>query len=491
VIGTPVVGRRHEDLSGIIGMFVNTLAVRNYPEGEKNLESFIKEVKENAAKAFENQEYPFEGLLEKIALKGRVGRNPLFDVMFTHQDMGIPRIEIPGLKMEPYPYASNISKFDITFICEEAEGELLFTLEYSTELFKKDSLLRIVSYFKTLITGGLEKPEQKILQVEVIPGEEKRRILFDFNEKASGYPTHKTIHGLFEEQVAKTPDNTCVVDAGRSVTFRELNEIANRLAAHLRSQGVNELVGLLAAPSLEMITGILGILKTGCGYVPLNPKAPEERNIYMLDECLTDILLTVGAMNQSVEKIRTTRKIIYLDHFDKDVSADGHPEYTTPHQENAIAYVVFTSGSTGKPKGVPIVHSNLSPLLHWGYKELGIAPKDRTLQNLSYYFDWSVWEIFITLTTGASLYTVPGEQQMNPETITAFMAKNKITIFHATPTQWGYLVPQRNAHLREGKETWEQKGLRYLFIGAEKLTLDLVERSIAAIDEECRIFNMY
>ncbi|MCP4146840.1 MAG: amino acid adenylation domain-containing protein, partial [bacterium] len=518
VIGTPVAGRRHEELSGIVGMFVNTLALKNNPAGEKKLGRFIKEVGQRSSQAVENQEYPFEDLVTKLSISGESARNPLFDVMFTMQNMDIPSLEIPGLKLEPFELETGVSKFDITIIAEEIEKKLTIKIEYSSELFKEETITRIINYFKTLAAAVIAGREKTLSEIAILPEEEKKKLLFDFNKAANGNPVAKTIHELFEEQVGKTPENTAVIgrahaayagahETGKKVqdtaeiadgtadtvlctlTYRELNEITDKLARCIRKQGEagSRMVGIHVDRSVEMIIGLLGILKAGSAYVPLNPKAPAERNRYILDECRSELLLTLRRQEEGSEKIAAGRKVIYLDEKDQFIALAGDekeqtkPAQPTNHLSTGHAYVIFTSGSTGKPKGVPITHANLSPLLHWGYNALGIDGNDRALQNLSYYFDWSVWEIFLNLTAGAGLYMISEEQQMNPEACSEFIRENEITVLHVTPTQWQYVLNVKNRY----------ESLRHLCIGAEKLTLDLVKRSIGVVAEECRIYNMY
>ncbi|MCK4765641.1 MAG: amino acid adenylation domain-containing protein, partial [Candidatus Aminicenantes bacterium] len=237
----------------------------------------------------------------------------------------------------------------------------------------------------------------------------------------------------------------------------------------------------------------LGILKSGSGYVPLDPKAPAARNKFVLEECGTSLLLTTRSIlgkSENVVLAGWPGEILFLEQLDElkakepdvvggyksnmsNMSYPAHLSYT--------AYVIFTSGSTGKPKGVPITHANFCPLMHWGYEKLGIGPTDRAVQNLSYYFDWSVWEIFIALTGGAALYMITEKILLNPEAEVDFILKKKITVLHITPTQYQYLMSV-------GKKLHT---LKYLSIGAEKLTYDLTIRSLTSVSEDCRVFNMY
>ncbi|MCP4153904.1 MAG: amino acid adenylation domain-containing protein, partial [bacterium] len=526
-VGTPVAGRRHVDLELVIGMFVNTLVLRNHPQGNKTFDSYLREVKEDTLQAFDNQDYQFDQLVEQVTgINRNTGRNPLFDVMFSMQNTEISEINIPELTLKPYQRENVISKFDLTLTAVEGE-ELEFNFEYAAKLFKEETLLRFIDYFKRILSAVLLEPHRKLSSIEILSAQEKHRLTYEFNQTAARYPGHKTIHQLFKEQVEKTPDNISVVESVDTnhrrnpvqLTYKQLDEKAGNLATQLHRQGVsqNELVGILADRTVEIITGILAILKAGCGYVPLNPKAPAQRNKYMLDECAVNRLLTVAPLEDMAKNIDSRRTIICIEAHSTRLTTDSEkksdegsqntqspilnnqsslsfPNNQSPIAKNSlskIAYVIFTSGSTGKPKGVPIMHSNFSPLIHWGYRELGIGSDERALQNLSYYFDWSVWEIFITLTTGASLYMIPDELQMDPGACVEFIGKNKLTILHATPTQWQYLLPSRTDAQQRSYVKGRLQSLRYLFIGAEKLTLDLVERSIDAVDERCRIFNMY
>ncbi|MFC2155991.1 amino acid adenylation domain-containing protein, partial [Acidobacteriota bacterium] len=311
--------------------------------------------------------------------------------------------------------------------------------------------------------------------------QERRQLLFDFNRRAGGYPSDKTMVQLFTDQVARTPNQGAVVFAGKELSYKELDKRSSGLTSFLLEQGIARagLAAIKVERSLEMITGILGILKTGCGYVPLNPRAPEERNAFILNDCDIKLMLTTRSLFAENGESQYPRiETIFIDEIDETAQALNPPNLSSPE---GLAYVIYTSGSTGKPKGVPITHANLCQLLQWGYRELAIDLGNRTIQNLSYYFDWSVWEIFITLTTGSALYMAVEEVLINPEACFDFISHNRITILHVTPTQYSYL-------LGLGKKF---ESLQYLFIGAEKLIYDLLHQGINSVLPGCRVFNMY
>ncbi len=299
VIGTPTAGRTRPDIEQIIGMFVNTVVLRNYPQGEKSFQAFLKEVRKRTLECFENQDYPFEDLVEKVALNRDVSRNPLFDVMFVLQNLESPRLEIAGLKLLPHEYEKRTALFDLTFQAVEAENKLHFMVEYSTKLFRTDTIERLVGYFERIVSAVVKKPGIEISGIEIISAEERQQVLFDFNNTEADYPADKTIQRLFEEQVEKTPDNMAVIGTATGIsrlglTYKELNRVSNQLAWELRIKGVapNTIVGLLVEPSIEMISGILGILKAGGAYLPIDPEFPGQRILSILDTSEAAVLLT-------------------------------------------------------------------------------------------------------------------------------------------------------------------------------------------------------
>jgi tyrocidine synthetase-3 len=501
-VGTPIAARRHSDLGHIIGMFVNTLVMRNFPHPGLSFIEFLKEVKKTTLNAYENQEYPFEDLVEKVKVNRDASRNPLFDVMFVLQNMEIAELKIPGLQLKPHQYENRTSKFDMTLIGEEKNNKLSFALEYCTKLFKQETILKFIKYFRKVVYSLLHQPEQKIFEMEIITGEEKKQVLYDFNETGAEYPGDKTIQQLFVQQVKQTPDNIALVGPAQVkhrtymtyISYRELNKKSNQLANLLKEKGVkpDTIVGIIVERSLEMIIAILGILKAGGAYLPINPKNPPDRTKYMLADSNVRILLkkseirisksetNPNAPNSNNQNKRAEVTVLDFEHLNFEFVSDFEFSASDFASTN-LAYIIYTSGSTGIPKGILINHANFSPLVHWGYRHLKIGPADRVIQILSYYFDWSVWEIFITLTTGASLFMITEDTLLNPDLLVDFIIEKGITVLHMTPTQYQYLM---NA----GKKP---ETLKYLFIGAEKLTVDLVRRGFESMSDQCRVFNMY
>ncbi|MCP4151979.1 MAG: amino acid adenylation domain-containing protein, partial [bacterium] len=298
-VGTPMAGRSHIDLDKIIGLFINTLALRNYPTGEKTYLQLLAEVKQGTLQAFDNQDSQYEELMERLGETGGTGQNPLFDVMFVLQNMEMPEIKLPGLKVKQELYEGKTSKFDMTLYCEEIRESLLFYLEYSTQLFKRESIERYVGYFRNILAGILTDPHKRIAEIEILTDREKQRILYDFNDTQKPYPTQKTIYEIFEDQAAATPGNTALIGHYREtgqpeaeaverkeVTYKEFNEKVNRLARVLRRKGVTAgtVVGIMMERSIQLLEAIYALLKAGGTYLPVDPEYPAGRIETMLKE---------------------------------------------------------------------------------------------------------------------------------------------------------------------------------------------------------------
>jgi len=451
-------------------MFVNTLCIRSFPKGEKRFVDYVKEMSEKTIAAFENQDVPFEDLLQGLAVSRDASRNPLFDVMFVLQNMDFPALEVDGIKIRPVACPGQTAKVDLTLVAEEVAGGVQFLLEYSTRLFSRGAIDRFAEYYRNILKGMAADPDRCLADIDIMSAGEKARLLSNFSGLQAAFPAAQTLVELFTKQVEKNPDRIAIVGPGPiSLSYSELDGKAADLAGELIGQGVlpNTIVALQVGRSIDMIIGLLGILKAGGAYLPIDPETPGERVQYMLTDSGAEIVIGqhgVGANCCSPIQ---------------DIGAECRGERRFAPTD--LAYVIYTSGSTGRPKGVAISHRNLCPLLYWGYDHLALTVDDRTIQNLSYFFDWSAWEIFITLTSGASLHLINREILLNPPLMVAFIQGHEITVLHCTPSQFQYLL----------NETPSLGSLGHLCLGAEKLDVDLLKRSLGAVRPDCRVYNMY
>lgn len=295
IIGTPVEGRRHADLQNVMGMFVNTLAIRSYPKGTKTFREFLEDVKISTVKVFENQEYQFEELVEKINVERDFSRNPLFDVMLAMIKSDTK--EEPsgtGLSIKPYPSGINVAKFDLTFIAADYNGEIEFRLEYCTKLFKRETAQQIAENYLRVLKCVAGHNGKKLRDISVLSEQEKMHMIYELNNTSFEYEKDKTVCSLFEEQVSKTPDRIAVVWGERRLTYRELNKRANQLSRVLTEKGVGpeSIVALMMERSDEFVIGVLAVIKAGGAYLPIDPGYPKQRILSVLKDSKAKVVIT-------------------------------------------------------------------------------------------------------------------------------------------------------------------------------------------------------
>jgi tyrocidine synthetase-3 len=466
VVGTPIAGRRHADLQPITGMFVNTLALRNFPVGAKSFGRFLKEIKESTIKAFDNQDYLYEDLVDRVGVERDTGRNPLFDAMFVLQNMEAPVIEISGLKMQHVDYETRKSKFDLTLFVLEREENLVFIFEYSTDLFKQETIRRFIGFFKKTIAGGYKNQNGRIADIEIITEAEKNRILHEFNGRETEYPEDKTVHRLFAEQVERTPWHTALVGQtpnafadNAALTYEELNRKAHRLADMLikKGAGPDTIVGIMAERSIDAIIGILGILKAGGAYLPIDSGYPEERKKYMLADSGASILLTAENTEQLPAAAERTGHRGSL-HAAINISISRLCR--APAQAISLAYVMYTSGSTGKPKGVMLQHRSLVNLIRFQNERTTLGA-GRVSQFISISFDVSFQEIFSTFLSGGTLFLIPRETGVDVPEFFYFVTKHNIKTLYLPMSllraifneeQWAAAFPACVTHIQTAGE---------------------------------------
>ncbi|MCU0286404.1 MAG: amino acid adenylation domain-containing protein, partial [Acidobacteria bacterium] len=495
IIGSPIAGRRHADLEKIIGMFVNTLALRNFPSGEKRFMDFLREVKEKTLNAFENQDYPYEKLVNQVVINREISRNPLFDVIFLLQNMDIAGINIPGLKLTPYPYENKTAKSDLRLTGIEEENKLLFTFEYCTKLFKKETVERFIVYFKNIVKSIVADTKRKISDFEILTVEEKKQILFDFNDTEAEYPKDKTIHQLFVEQALESPDHIAIV--GESIvetpcaasvqyqfqiTYHELNNQSNRLAGLLIEKGVlpDTIVGIMIERSIEMIIGIFGILKSGGAYLPIDPMYPQERIDHMLKDSAAKFLAV--ANNKEGEKVRRWEGEKML------LESIFHPANHLFYQHSALelprilhsnhlCYIIYTSGSTGRPKGVMVDHHSVVNYIKWAIKNYIKNEENVSIPLFTpLSFDLTVTSVFTPLLSGNSILAYK-------ETfIDKIIEDNRVEVIKLTPS-----------HLKIILEISQKlkSNIKRFIVGGESLETKLAENITGKFNKSLEIYNEY
>ncbi|WHX35229.1 non-ribosomal peptide synthase/polyketide synthase [Paenibacillus polymyxa] len=445
IVGTPIAGRTQEEVQPIVGMFINTLAIRSRPERSKPYLSYLEEIKDITLGAFEHQNYLFEDLVESLHIPRATGRNPLFDTFFSLQNTENEQIVIEGLEQSFYPLENQTSKFELLLDISELDGQLECRLEYATALYKQETAERFARHYDKLLETIAAAPDGDIASLEMLTEEEIRELMRGFNDSEADYPRQQTIHGLFEEQAELYPDNVAAVMNERQLTYRELNERSNRLARKLRETGVeaDQLVAILAERSLDMVVGILAILKAGGAYVPVDPDYPEERIRFMIEDSGAPLLLIQKHLHEKTDFAGTR---LELDNFVwGDRGADSESALDALNLEPIsgpvnLAYVIYTSGTTGRPKGTLIEHKNVVRLLFNDKNLFDFGPSDTWTLFHSFCFDFSVWEMYGALLYGGKLVIVPPFTAKNPADFLALLGREQVTILNQTPTYFYQLL---------------------------------------------------
>ena len=440
VVGTPTAGRRHADLNALIGMFVNTLALKNGVREDLTFRQFLQQVKTTTLGAFENQDYQFEDLVDRLAVNRDTGRNPLFDVMFSLHNMTLEEkrhgeVQIPGLTLKPYDFDYWIAKFDLTLVAAEAGDRLFFTLSYCTQLFRPDTAARFQDYFLKIFYTVLEEPEVPLSTLDIITASEKEEILTVFNRGRDEvpFPRQKTFHRLFGEQAVETPDRLAVVCRDRQLTYGALNGRADGLASVLRDRGAvpDRVVGIMVRRSLDMITAVMGVLKSGAAYLPVDPAYPPERSRYMLTDSEAVILLTDDAQRLPAP----ANGPVILEIGDLPTDGPAGAEAASPAN---LAYLIYTSGSTGKPKGVMVQHDHLVNAAWAWRREYRLREmENRLLQMSSFSFDVFAGDLARTLVNGGLLAINP-ETTADPIVLYDLILRQRISLFESTPA---FIIP--------------------------------------------------
>ncbi|MCY9289365.1 lichenysin non-ribosomal peptide synthetase LicA [Bacillus haynesii] len=457
IVGSPAAGRPHADLSRIIGMFVNTLAIRTRPEGDKPFSAFLEEVKETTLGAFEHQDYPFEELIEKLNIQRDMSRNPLFDAVFSMQNADLKDLSMDGVTLKPYDFAHQTAKFDLTLTAAEEDGLLVFEMEYNTALFKRESIERWSRYWVNLLEAVAENPDARLSELSLLNEAEKRRIVYEWNDTVLDVPQDKTVHELFEAQVLRTPERGAAVYNGVQWTYKELNARANRLARLLIEKGARpeQRIGIMVKPSLEMAAGVLAILKAGAAYVPIDPGYPAERIGYVLKDSGAELLLT--QTNIAVPEEFSGETLLLDSILSEEITNDDEVNPQADTQPNNLAYLIYTSGTTGQPKGVMVEHQSLVNLCCWHNDAFAVTEQDKSAKYAGFGFDASVWEMFPYWIAGAELHIIDESIRMDITRLNQYFEENGITITFL-PTQ-----------LCEQFMELDNQSLRVLLTGGDKL----------------------
>ncbi len=481
-VGTPIANRHHAEIERVIGFFVNTLVLRTDLSSNPTFLEVLRQVREVCLGAYAHQDVPFEKIVEELEPERDLSRSPLFQVMFVVQNTPPGQGELTGVSLEPFSTESQISKFDLTLSMVQREQGLGCWLEYNTNLFEADTITGMLSHWQRILEGVVDNPQDRVWDLPLLTAAEREQLLVQWNATQTNAPEDLCLHQLFEQQVERSPDVVALVFEEQQLTYEQLNGRANQLAHHLQVLGVGPeaLVGLCMERSIEMVVGLLAVLKAGGAYLPLDPTYPAERLAYMIQDAHVWLLLTHHRLREYVPQ-KEDLQVISLD---QDELFVGSKLLTNPEsgvQLENLAYIIYTSGSTGSPKGVMISQRSLCNHMHWMQETFPLTEADRILQKTPFSFDASIWEFYAPLLAGARLIMAqPGGHQDGSYLVKAIAEQ------HITTVQ---LVPLLLEALLQELEWDTCSSLRHVFCGGEPLSNHLRNSFIAHHGAE--LHNLY
>ncbi|MDR0126245.1 non-ribosomal peptide synthetase [Bacillus zhangzhouensis] len=452
MIGSPIVGRTHPDIQSVIGMFVNTLALRTKPAGHQTFAEFAINVHQLVLEANEHQLYPFEELVDQVQTVRDTSRHPIFDVVFSMENADIRDLSMAGLHIVPQPYEENIAKFDLTLTGNESADQIELVFDFNSSIFHQSSIEKWKEYFLYLIEQMVSAPDQSLDQMQLLSPQEQRELLSEWSGPNLDVPTGQTVHALIEAQAHGVPHQKAATFCGTSWTYEELNNRANGVAQKLISLGTKpgDRVGILTRPSLDMTAAVLGVLKAGAAFVPIDADYPAQRIAYMLEDCGAEMLLIQKGLNAPPS---FTGHVLFIE----DAAEGKAQDVQVDVKPTDLAYMIYTSGTTGQPKGVMVEHQSLVNLAFWHNDAFRVTNKDRTAKYAGFGFDASIWEMFPTWIAGAELHIIDEAIRLDMIKLNTYFNEKGITIAFL-PTQLGEQFMSMDNH-----------SLRYLLTGGDKL----------------------
>ena len=475
IVAVPVSLRHRPEMQDLIGVFINTVLIRCQPRDEIYFQSLLQQVHKSVVDAREHQKLPYHKLIEVLRQNNNLDSSSLIQVAFDFQTSELPQRELSNLTISPIEIDRHITTTDLTLHIANSSDSLTGYFEYSTDLFDVSTIERMAIHFQTLLEGIAENPQQQISQLPLLSEAERHKLLIEWNDTATDYPQGKCIHQLFEEQVKRTPDAVAVVFEDEKLTYRQLNNRANKLANYLRSKGVGPevLVGICVERSIEMVVGLLGIIKAGGAYVPLDPAYPQERLTYILEDSQVSILVTQKHIIEQIPKI--VPRIVFLDNKDILDNCNKNNIQVKVNAKN-LAYIIYTSGSTGKPKGVAVEHKGVVNYLH--FRNFEMFTEDElsvAFLTTSIGFDASVPQIFSPLSIGGKVIVLNNINQLS-----TWLCKEKVTCLSTVPSLLEQLI--KNESL--------PSSLRVIALGGESVSPNLLQQ-LAQYENVEKVVNMY
>ena len=434
ILGSPIANRDKNEMKRMIGMFVNNIVTKANINSEETFQNFLNEMREQILDDISHQPYPFDMLVKRLGIKTDNSRNPLFDVMFTYQNNQENILKLDNTETQIVEINNNIAKFNLSLEIKPKSHTI--NIEYCTDLFKKETIERLFEHYINAIDFIMNDVNTKIKDIEIISNTEKNKILYEFNDTKMEYPKDKTITELFEEQVEKTPNDVAVVFEDNKLTYKEVNEKANQLARYLREEKnikPNDIVGVMLPRSIELISTLIGVLKSGACYIPIDPTYPEKRIEYMLENSDAKFLLTNEELFQ---KLNFENRINV---YSKEIKIQDYHNLKNVNTSTDRSYIIYTSGSTGLPKGVVLKHQSLTNLCSYLNKNVEFLHEDCEYKNMASVttvsFDIFVFETLVCLQRGLRIILANEDEQRIPQHLNELIKKNNVQLIQMTPSR--------------------------------------------------------
>ncbi len=467
ILGSPIANRDRQETKRMLGMLVNNIVIRGKINENDTFTTLLEKMKEQVLNDLSNQPYPFDMLVKKLGVKMDNSRNPLFDVMFIYQNQEENVVKLNGKDVNILEIYNNIAKFNLSLEIKPKTHTI--NIEYCADLFRKETIINLFNHYMNTIEYIINNAESKIDDIEIISESEKDKILYKFNNTTMNYEKNKTIVELFEEQVEKTPENIAVVFEGKEITYKELNRKANQLARFLRENKKikpNDIVGIMLPRSIELISTIIAVLKSGGCYIPIDPTYPEKRIEYMLENSSAKLLLTNSKLNDTIS---FKDKIIVQ--FEKNKIYELKDEnLKNVNNSEDLSYIIYTSGSTGLPKGVMLKHKSLSNLCLYLNQKVEFLQDNCKYKNMASVttasFDIFVFETLICLQKGLKIILANEDEQRIPQLLDKLISKNDVQLIQMTPSRM-------QIFLDNIKDMPNLSKLRYVTLAGEALPINL------------------
>jgi len=466
IVGTALNGRNHPGVEKLVGMFVKTVALRTRFAAEAPFVELLEQVKQRFFEAHANQDYPFEQIVEALGGERDLSRTPLVEALFVSQNFSIPRVGAAGLELTERPFYQGQANFDLVLEIRERDSELHCVLEYASALFQRRTIIWMARHLRLLAKQAVTQPDIRYGDLTLASPAELRRTVQKFNRTEAVFPADLTLDAAFEAAAHRFAERDALIHGHLSLSYREVNELADRLAYRLRLRGVGPetVVGALAKPSFELMVGVLAILKAGGAFMPIDPDYPDQRKAFMLDQCRAGLLLARAGEKDIPERACDA---IWFDCL--ELAADGEtPKPSRSGGSDGLAYVIFTSGSTGRPKGVWAEHRGLVNFLHFISTHYPTGPGDVWLCKTAFTFDAAMHDLFLWHWGGGTGYIAPENLDMEPRALFRTFCEHNVThaIFAPSTLQFWF-------DALEERDFQELQGVTFLFVGGEPLPTPL------------------